>query len=165
MLIPASIAAQCTKEGVLLDQQARINLEDCIDATQRNRTFGRSEYCLQEDYLKHCPGLTRPKIRRSTRDADKGLTDSVLEPLKRVLGICRLCGVLVHKSSANRKLEDSNMNIEWEEGRWFSKKDLLYMPYIPSNITDVDKVIAVGGFSKSPMVKFTPIVTSLLYGS
>lgn len=44
------------------------------------------------------------------------------------------------------------MTIEWEEGRWFSKKDMLYMPYIPSNITNVDRVVAVGGFSKSPMV-------------
>lgn len=86
-LISASIAAQCTTEGVLLDQRARTELEDFIETTQRNRTFGRSEYCLKSDCLKHCPGLTSPRIRQSTRDADKGLTDSVLEPLKRVLGI------------------------------------------------------------------------------
>lgn len=84
-LIRASIAAQCTTEGVLLDQQARINLEDFIEATQRNRAFGRSEYCLEADFFKHCSGLTSPRVRHSTRDADKGLTDSVLEPLKRAL--------------------------------------------------------------------------------
>lgn len=84
-LIRASIATKCTTEGVLLDQQARINLEDCIEATQRNRTFGRSEYCLEADFFKHCSGLKSPRVRYSTRDADKGLTDSVLEPLKRAL--------------------------------------------------------------------------------
>lgn len=45
------------------------------------------------------------------------------------------------------------MTIEWEESRWFLKKA---MPYIPSKITNINKVIAVGGFSKSPMVQFTP---------
>ena len=48
-----------------------------------------------------------------------------------------------------------NMSIEWQENSSFLKKDV---PYIPSNISNVDMVIVVGGFSKSPMVhsKFHP---------
>lgn len=44
------------------------------------------------------------------------------------------------------------MSIEWEESNLLLKKDT-GMPYIPSNISNVAKVIAVGGFSKSPMVR------------
>lgn len=42
------------------------------------------------------------------------------------------------------------MSIEWEESNSFLKKDV---PYIPSIISDVVKVIAVGSFSESPMVR------------
>lgn len=41
------------------------------------------------------------------------------------------------------------MTMEWEESKWFLKD----MPYIPSNITNVGRVLAVGGFSKSPLVQ------------
>lgn len=55
----------------------------------------------------------------------------------------------VHEPNANKKSENLNMTIEWEESRWFLRKE---MPYIPSRIANVDRVIAVGGFSKSPAV-------------
>lgn len=93
-LISASIAAQCTAEGSLLDEQARIELEESIEATQRNRTFGLSEYCLTVDCMKHCPGLTSPRMGDPTRNLERPVSESVLEPLKQVLGMYRLCGIL-----------------------------------------------------------------------
>lgn len=87
MLIRASVAAQCATEGVLLDQQSRIKLEESIEATQRNRSFGPSAYCLNTDCIQHCTSLTCPKINDATRHSDRGVSDSVLEPLKHVLGM------------------------------------------------------------------------------
>lgn len=46
-----------------------------------------------------------------------------------------------------------NVPMKWEKSRSFLKKDI---PYIPSKPRTVDEVIVVGGFSKSPMVHFTP---------
>lgn len=86
-LIRDSIAAQCTTEGVLLDQQGRIELEESIEATQRNRSFGPSAYCLTADFIKHCHVLASPKTKYAARYLDKGVSDSVLEPLKHVLGM------------------------------------------------------------------------------
>ncbi|KAG6354704.1 hypothetical protein INS49_004722 [Diaporthe citri] len=123
------IAAQCASEGVLLDRQARIRLEESIEDTQRHRLFGPSAYCLPVDSLKHCPGLSNSKIKPSTRDFGTDLTAEVIEPLEHVL-------------------DASNMTMEWEESRWFPKED---MPYIPSSINNVGRVLAIGGFSKSPM--------------
>lgn len=87
-LIRDSIAAQCTTEGILLDQQARIEMEEGIEAAQRNRSFSLSAYCLSSDFTKHCTGLTSSKTKSSTGDLDRGLVfDSVLEPLKHALGM------------------------------------------------------------------------------
>ncbi|KAH8759889.1 heat shock protein 70 family [Diaporthe sp. PMI_573] len=124
------IAAQCATEGVLLDQQAQIELEDSIELAQKNRSFGPSAYCLRTDSLKHCTVLLDYTREDSSQDSGTTMSATVLEPLKRVL-------------------VGMNMSIEWQENSSFLKKDV---PYIPSNIGNVDKVIVVGGFSKSPMV-------------
>lgn len=86
-LTSASIAAQCTREWLLLDQRARIELEESIEATQKNRSFGPSAYCLTVDCIKHCPGLTSPRIRNPSRHLERTVSDSLLEPLKQVLGM------------------------------------------------------------------------------
>lgn len=148
MLMCASIAAQCATEGVILDQRARIKVEESIEDTQRQRLFGPSAYCLPVDSLKHCPGLSTTKIKSSTRDFGTDLSAEVFEPLERVLGMHGSAGIPCSLSTTNNILEGLNMTMGWEESRW-SLKD---MPYIPSNITNVGRVIAVGGFSKSPMV-------------
>lgn len=83
----ASIAAQCATEGVLLDQQARIKLEETIEDTQRQRLFGPSAYCLPVDSLRHCPGLSNTKIKSSARDFGTDLSAEVIEPLEHVLGM------------------------------------------------------------------------------
>lgn len=86
-LTRASIAAQCATEGVLLDQLAQLELEDSIELTQKNRSFGPSAYCLRTDSLKHCTGLPNYTMKDSTEDSDLSMSATVLEPLKRVLGI------------------------------------------------------------------------------
>lgn len=144
-----SIAAQCATEGTILDQRAQIKVEESIEDTQRNRLFGPSAYCLPADSLKHCPGLSTAKIESSTRDFGTDLSAEVLEPLERILGMHGSAGISCLLSNTNNISDGLNMTMEWEESRW-SLKDITY---IPSNITNVGRVIAVGGFSKSPMVQ------------
>lgn len=86
-LTRASIAAQCATEGVLLDQQAQIELEDSIELVQKNRSFGPSAYCLRTDSLKHCTVLLDYTREDSSQDSGTSMSATVLEPLKRVLGM------------------------------------------------------------------------------
>lgn len=66
------------------------------------------------------------------------------------------------------------MTIEWEESRWFLKNYMPYTPssiarpgggtqqltpFLPSDVLHIGRVIAVGGFSKSPMVQLTLLMT------
>lgn len=86
-LMWASIAAQCATQGVLLDQQARIKLEESLEDIQNHRLFGPSAYCLTADSFKHCPGLSDTKIKSSTGDFGTDLFAEVIEPLEQVLGM------------------------------------------------------------------------------
>lgn len=87
-LTRVSIAAQCATEGVLLDQKARIELEESMELTQKKRSFGESAYCLRADSLYHCTGLSGCTMQDSTRDSHISMSPAtVLNPLKRVLGM------------------------------------------------------------------------------
>lgn len=75
---------------MLLNRQARNELEESMELTQRNRSFGPSTYCLRTDSLYHCPGLSDYMMQNSNRDLQADLNMSaatVLKPLKRVLGM------------------------------------------------------------------------------
>lgn len=100
-LIRVSIAAQCATEGVLLDQEARVELEESMELTQKKRSFGESAYCLRADSLYHCTGLPGCMIQDSTRDSHTSMSPTtVLNPLKRVLGMCLVFGT--HRSQLKR---------------------------------------------------------------
>lgn len=100
-LIRVSIAAQCATEGVLLDQKARIDLEESMELTQKNRSFGSSAYCLRADILHHCTGLSGCMMQDSTRDSHISMAPAiVLNPLKRVLGMYLVLGT--HRSQLKR---------------------------------------------------------------
>lgn len=86
-LICVSIAFQCATNGALLDQHARIQMEQSIESAQKNRSFGPSAYCLPSDSLSHCPGLSTSNVDYPTRDLHRGMPDTILEPLKHVLGM------------------------------------------------------------------------------
>lgn len=92
-LTRVSIAVQCATEGVLLDQKTRIDLEESMELTQKNRSFGPSAYCLRADSLQHCTGLSGCMMQDSTRDSHISMSPAtVLNPLKRVLGMYLVFG-------------------------------------------------------------------------
>ncbi|KAK2606811.1 hypothetical protein N8I77_005537 [Diaporthe amygdali] len=124
------IAAGCAEEGFNLDQQALAELDKEIEAAKRSSLgLGPGDYCTLINCHEKCPGLRQQvKMKKQVNDGmDEYISTAVFEPLKRAL-------------------KNLNMKLEWEPSNpWFQRAGI---PYIPSDIIDVESFVPVGGFSK-----------------